>query len=140
MDGFQLTPTKTRNFSILCSKFIGLSLFSLILLSFTGGTIEKSTDYKFDKKISRQVLENYLDRSMTIQSMLIGRGNFDDNLRMIKNTGAKFIGRAVCQWGDEAEMMKNLEQEKELISKVHQVDPDIILQACIFEIVTQQVN
>jgi hypothetical protein len=101
---------------------------------------EKSVNYKFNKKISREVLENYLDRSMTIQSLLTGRGNFDDNLRMIKNTGAKFIGRAVCQWGGEAGIMKNLEQEKDLIPKVHQVDPDVILQACVFEIVTDQVN
>jgi hypothetical protein len=99
-----------------------------------------SNGYQFDKKISREVLENYLDRSMTIQSLLIGRGNFDDNLRMIRNTGAKFIGRAVCQWGGESDLMKNLEQEKALIPQVHQVDPDVILQACIFEIVTDQVN
>jgi hypothetical protein len=99
-----------------------------------------SDAYKFDKKISRKVLENYLDRSMTIQSLLTGRGNFDDNLRMIKNTGAKFIGRAVCQWGDEAGMLQNMELEKQLIPVVHKMDPDIILQACIFEIVTGQVS
>jgi hypothetical protein len=97
-------------------------------------------NYKFSKKISREVLENYLERSITIQSLLIGRGNFDDNLRMIGNIGAKFIGRAVCQWGEEDVLLKNLETEKGLISKVHQVDPDIILQACIFEIVTEKVN
>jgi hypothetical protein len=99
-----------------------------------------TVNYKFNKKISREVLENYLDRSITIQSLLIGRGNFDDNLRMIKNIGAKFIGRAVCQWGGEAALLKNLEQEKQLIAKVHQVDPEIILQACVFEIITDQVN
>jgi len=96
--------------------------------------------YKFDKKISRVVLENYLDRSVTMQSLLVGKGNFDDNLRMIKNIGAKFIGRAVCQWGEEADIPKNLQQEKELAARVHASDPDIILQACIFEIVTPQVD
>ena len=140
MDGYQLTLTKTRNFTILCSKFIVLSMLLMILLSFSAGDMGKSTDFKFDKKISRQVLENYLDRSMTIQSLLIGRGNFDDNLRMIKNTDARFIGRAVCQWGDESQMIKNLAKEKELIIKVHKVEPSIVLQSCIFEIVTDQVN
>lgn len=97
-------------------------------------------DYKFKNKISREVLENYLNRSITIQSLLTGRGNFDDNLRMIRNIGAKFIGRAVCQWAGEATLLKNLELERELIPKVHAIDPEIILQACVFEIVTDQVN
>jgi hypothetical protein len=100
----------------------------------------KKKDYKFNATISRNVLENYLDRSITMQSLLVGKGNFDDNLRMIKNIGAKFIGRSVCQWGEEADIPKNLQQEKELAAKVHESDPDIILQACIFEIVTNQVD
>src|ERR1700676_1831792 len=74
----------------------------------------KAPDYKFNKKISREVLENYLDRSITMQRMLTGEGNFGDNLRMIRNIGAKFIGRAVCQWGGEADLLKNFALEKEL--------------------------
>lgn len=101
---------------------------------------KKTPDYKFDGAISRKVLENYLSRAITIQSLLVGKGNFDDNLRMIKNIGAKYIGRAVCQWGEEAAIPKNLEQEKTLAQKIHDVDPDIILQACIFEIVTPGVE
>jgi hypothetical protein len=97
-------------------------------------------DYQFDQKISRKVLENYLDRSITMQSLLVGKGNFDDNLRMIKNIGAKFIGRAVCQWGQEDEIPQNLIKEKELATKIHAADADIILQACIFEIVTPKVE
>jgi len=142
-----LIKQKATRFSLINipdSKLIILFVLAVILLVFPGSlygkSISESTDYKFDKKITRQVLENYLDRSMTIQSLLIGRGNFDDNLRMINNTGAKFIGRAVCQWGGEAEIIKNLANEKILTAKVHQIDPDIILQACIFEIVTEQVN
>ncbi|TWI94558.1 hypothetical protein JN11_04668 [Mucilaginibacter frigoritolerans] len=100
----------------------------------------KNRDYQFDSTISRNVLENYLERSITMQSLLVGKGNFDDNLRMIKNIGAKFIGRSVCQWGGESEIPKNLQQEKELAAEVHETDPDIILQACIFEIVTNQVD
>ncbi|NOW93508.1 hypothetical protein [Mucilaginibacter sp. SG564] len=97
-------------------------------------------DYQFDKKISRKVLENYLDRSITMQSLLVGQGSFDDNLRMIKNIGAKFIGRAVCQWGQEDEITQNLIKEKELAARVHTADADIVLQACIFEIVTPKVE
>jgi len=102
----------------------------------------KKVDYKFKNKISREVLENYLNRSISLQNLLCGResANFDDNLRMIKNMGVKLIGRAVCQWGRENEIAKNLVMEKELADKIHAVDPDIILQACIFEIVTPAVN
>lgn len=103
-------------------------------------TLKKQPDYKFKKYISRDVLERYLDRSITIQSLLIGRGNFEDNLRMIKNIRPKFIGRAVCQWARESELIKNLEIERKNIPKVHAIDPDIILQACIFEIVSPSVN
>ena len=128
-------------------SFLGRLCFGMLLFAFcfapealSAKQNGKTLDYKFSKTISREVLENYLDRSMTIQSLLVGRGNFDDNLRMIKNTGAKFIGRAVCQWAGEDQMLENFETEKQLIPKVHQVDPDIILQACIFEIITEKVN
>ena len=104
--------------------------------------IAKKRDYKFKNKISREVLENYLDRSISMQNLLCGiqSENFDDNLKMIKNIGAKLIGRAVCQWGGEAGIPKNLILEKERAEKVHAIDPDVVLQACIFEIVTRSVN
>src|ERR1700744_3025312 len=134
------------------AKFFALVLAGLCLAAFAGAgslphktktTIaarSKEKDYKFDATISRNVLENYLDCSITMQSLLVGKGDFEDNLRMIKNIRAKFIGRSVCQWGEESEIPKNLQQEKELAAKVHKSDPDIILQACIFEIVTNQVD
>jgi hypothetical protein len=97
-------------------------------------------NYTFKNKISREVLENYLDRSITMQRMLTGEGNFEDNLRMIGNMKAKLVGRAVCQWGEEARLMENFAKEKELAARVHAQDPEIILQACIFEIVTPQID
>lgn len=122
-----------------------LQLFFFLLAIFTAvnctlAQFATKADYAFDGKISRPVLAHYLDKAMTIQSLLIGKGDFDDNLRMIKYTGAKFIGRAVCQWGKEADITRNLQMEKRLAEKVHAVDPHIILQACIFEIVTPEVE
>jgi hypothetical protein len=96
--------------------------------------------YRFDKTISREVLENYLSRSISVEGILNGRGDLDDNVRMLKNTGAKFIGRALCLWGGEANLLKNLERAKEQLPKLHQADPDMVVQACIFEIVTTQVE
>src|SRR6266705_1073558 len=67
-------------------------------------------DYRFDGKISREVLENYLSRSVSFTELLHddlsqarNRRGVDprDNIRFIQNTGAKFIGRAVMCWGRE---------------------------------------
>jgi hypothetical protein len=102
---------------------------------------EESSPYGFEGKISREVLENYLDRSVTLQSLLVERGaSFEDNLRMIENAGIKFVGRAVCQWAEEDKMLANFELERELIPRVHAVDPEVVLQACIFEIVSPAVD
>ncbi len=120
------------------SAILVLSLF--FNLGYAGVLPNKDRDYKFSQTISRPVLENYLDRSITMQNLLTNQNDFDDNLRMIKNIGAKFIGRAVCQWGGEAHLMQNFELEKQLALKVHKADPDIILQACIFENVTDEIN
>jgi pimeloyl-ACP methyl ester carboxylesterase len=60
------------------------------------GTNPRPRAYIFDRTISRKVLENYLSRAITMQNLLTGQGNFDDNLRMLKSIGAKYIGRSVC--------------------------------------------
>jgi hypothetical protein len=99
-----------------------------------------SANYRFDKTISREVLENYLSRAISMEGLLNGRGDLDDNIRMLKNIGAKFIGRSLCLWGNEANLLSNLERAKQQLPKVREADPEMILQACIFEIVTTQVE
>jgi hypothetical protein len=96
--------------------------------------------YQFDGKISRPVLEAYLSRAITMEGLLNGRGNLDDNIRMLKAIGAKFVGRSLCLWGGEASILQNLARAKEQAPRVHAADPAMILQACIFEIVTTQVE
>jgi len=96
--------------------------------------------YQFKGPVSRQVLENYLSRAISMEGLLNGRGDFDDNLRMLRETGAKFIGRALCLWGGEGRLLENFERAKPLIPRVHAADPDMMLQACIFEIVTTEVD
>jgi hypothetical protein len=101
---------------------------------------EKPRDERFDGTISQAVLENYLSRAITMEGLLSGRGDLDDNIRMLKETGAKFIGRALCLWGGEADLLRNLELAKDRIPIVHGTGPEMVLQACIFEIVTTQVE
>ena len=59
---------------------------------------------------------------------------------MLKSTGAKFIGRSLCLWGNEGNLLRNLERAKQQAPQVHEADPEMILQGCIFEIVTTQVD
>jgi len=96
--------------------------------------------YQFDRTISREVLESYLSRAITMEGLLNGRGDLEDNIRMLKSIGAKFIGRSLCLWGGEANLLRNLERASQQLPKVHAADPEMILQACIFEIVTTQVD
>lgn len=104
------------------------------------GEAGRARDYRFDGKISREVLENYLSRSITMEGLLNGRGDLEDNIRMLKSTGAKFIGRSLCLWGGEGNLLSNLERARQQAPKVHAADPEMVLQACIFEIVTTQVE
>ncbi len=116
-------------------------LFSEIRLDAAGEpSVSDTPNYQFDKTISREVLENYLSRSITMEGLLNGRGDLEDNIRMLKRTGAKFIGRSLCLWGGEANLLRNLERAKQQLPQVLAADPDMILQACIFEIVTRQVD
>src|SRR5258708_4749537 len=101
-------------------------------------------DYRFDSSMSEEVLRSYLSRSMTTMYLLTSHGDFEDNLRMLTNCGVKFAGRAVYQWGREEggapAIPKKLEQAKAKSAKIHGADPELILQACIFEIVSRDVN
>jgi len=88
----------------------------------------------------REVLENYLSRAISMEGLLNGRGDLDDNIRMLKSIGAKFVGRSLCLWGGEVNLLRNLERARQQLPKVHKADPGMILQGCVFEIVTAQVD
>lgn len=77
--------------------------------------------YHFDQTISREVLENYLSRAITMEGLLNGRGDLEDNIRMLKSIGAKFIGRSLCLWGGEANLLRNLERAKQQLPRVHAI-------------------
>ncbi len=126
----------------------------LILVSFFFGSADaagEKIDYEFDGEgISRQVLENYLERAITMAFYLIpkkpeGRRVYpfhDDDVRFLKNIGAKFIGRAIYRWGGESRL--NSEEfwstAKSLMEAVHAFDPEVIFQDCLFEIITEDVD
>jgi hypothetical protein len=96
--------------------------------------------YKFDGKISRTVLENYLSRAITIADLLRGQGNLQDNIRMINHIGAKFIGRSLCLWNAENNFLNDVELARKNAPKVLAAVPDIVLEACVFETVSPKIN
>ena len=85
----------------------------LVVGAETAEVLAKKPDYRFDGNITREVLENYLDRSVTMAFFLVtgvperGRGRYpyrEDDIRLIRNIGAKFIGRAIYRWGGESRL------------------------------------
>jgi hypothetical protein len=103
-------------------------------------TRSNSVGFEFDGKISRPVLENYLARSICMEGMLNGRGDLEDNIRMLKYTGAKYIGRALCLWNAENDWTNNITRARAAVPKVRAADPEIVLEACVFETVSPRVD
>lgn len=124
---------------------LAVSGFSIAAGCHGAGAAER--DYNFQGRISREVLENYLSRATTFCELLNSEktegelgGNVEDNIRCIRNMGAKFIGRSIYMWGRESRFPGLLQRGKAVVERVHAVDPDIVLQACAFEIVTKDVE
>lgn len=114
----------------------------LVLMSSKAAADSKivTGDYQFDGAISRPVLEHYLARSITMEGLLNGRGDLPDNIRMLKGLGAKYVGRAMCLWNAENDFSNNVQRARLAVPRVLAADPDIILEACVFETVTPNIN
>lgn len=112
-------------------------------------TETKDSMFYFDGSISREVLENYLDRSVTAGYFLVSgtpeQYEFpyrEDDIRMLQNIGAKFIGRAMYRWSEESKLGDPafLDYAKKLVDRMHAYDPEIVFQGCLFEHVSADVN
>lgn len=128
-------------------------LLSVILLSACKKEKENAVvirkidrSYQFSNGIiQRNVLESYLSRAITHAEFLATDGGYadkTDDTRMLKNIGAKFIGRAIYSWGAEQRFNNpnffHIAATK--ITEMKASDPDLVFQAAIFEIITQEVN
>ncbi|MFV0331623.1 MAG: hypothetical protein ACK5KL_17680 [Dysgonomonas sp.] len=130
--------------NILLSASILLSIF----LSCTNKT--EKTYYLDGEGISKEALSNYLDRSITMVYFLMpdkpeGRRTYpyhEDDIRMVKDLKAKFIGRSIYRWGGESLLNSEAfwKKAKTLINEMHSFDSEMIFQACIFEVITQDVD
>ena len=91
-------------------------------------------NYYFDTQISKDVLENYLSRAVSA-AFFIHTQTLEDDLRALKNMGVKFVGRASGIWEPDVDDIEHFEKSRYLAERVHEIDPEIILQACVFEAV-----
>lgn len=96
-------------------------------------------NFTFSRTISREVLENYLSRAVTAQD-IFKSDTLDDDIRMLTNIGAKFIGRAAGLWRPEDDDDAHFARTAQAVEKIHAADPEIIVQAGIFEAVYEGVE
>ena len=96
-------------------------------------------NFTFDGNISREVLENYLSRSVTAAGLFESE-TLEDDLRAIKEMGAKFLGRASGIWYMVMDDEEHFRLSRELAEKVHEADSRMILQSCVFEWIAQKIE
>lgn len=97
-------------------------------------------DYNFEGYISEKVLRNYLSRSMVLSFFDSGseygippEKMAEEAIRLITRSGAKYIARAACAWIPSGKEISRWEDMKKSAEALHAIDPEVILEACIFE-------
>lgn len=125
-------------------RFYMIAWLAFMLMAFAVNAQEKS--YHFDGEgIRREVLENYLDRSMTLSNVLVpreGEAQLRDDIRMMKNIGVKFVGRAIMVWEQERVLTDPAfwSNAKAITEEMHAYDADVVFQGCLFEAISEDVN
>ncbi|MDR1783441.1 MAG: hypothetical protein LBR13_04195 [Dysgonamonadaceae bacterium] len=136
-------------FLIIIPVLLSTLVFSALKAENTKDKFDKKSKYYFDGSISRETLENYLERAVTAGYFLCPGTpegySFpyrEDDIRMLKNIGAKFIGRAIYRWSEESKLgdPEFLDYAKKLIERMHEYDSEIIFQGCLFEHVSADAN
>ncbi len=124
-------------------KLIVGAAMMLFVCSSCAKSVEK--DYSFEGSISKEVLMNYLSRAVTFNGLSMS-DSYEDDLRIIRELKPKYVGRVSYVWNnytdfpgrvggavtDPNEIFANA---KKAVDDLHQIDSQIIAQACLFEIV-----
>lgn len=133
---------------------VPLSLFSIAAVIFSGGNAIADTstggsatvsEYTFDGSMPRATLDRYLSRAVTHLGLCCDRAdepqsNFEEDVRMLLDIGTKYIGRAAYVWyaWDDSAFLDDVVRKR--AAYVHEKDPEILLQACVFETTHTNVN
>jgi len=118
---------------------------AVVLTCVTSSAVAGADGYAFDGSMSRPVLERYLSRAVTHAGLLASHADpttacLDDDVRMLTEIGAKFVGRAAFVWDMPKDDERHFARVAASAARVHGADAEIILQACVFEIVTAEVG
>ena len=111
-------------------------------VSAASSTIADSRSFTFSGSMSRNVLRSYCAHAVTLSGFcaegLSADDKFDEDLRMIRAVGAKFIGRAAYYSWSGVMSQKQVEEHyriaKERAAAAHKADSELLLQAGVFEI------
>ena len=129
----------------LSKKTIGIiTTMIMMLTAYMPSTqiIAAGKSFTFKGSMTKEVLRNYASRAVT--SWIVLENNtpdpiFEEDLRMHLRIGAKYIGRAASfSWGGnmtKVQVDDHFRQAKEIAKKIHAADPEMILQAGVFEII-----
>ena len=97
-------------------------------------------DFTFHDTVSKEVLCNYLSRAVTFACSPLSLTQTPYAYDFILDTGAKYICRAAHCWVPSAADYGTYSEQREFIEKVHQSDPEVVFEACLFENVTKAVE
>ncbi|MCR5484959.1 MAG: hypothetical protein K6F09_05140, partial [Clostridiales bacterium] len=86
----------------------------------------------FDGSMPRKVLEYYLSHAASAQ-WICESDSLDDDIRVMLKMGIKFLGRAAGIWKATTPDSEHFALVRRSAERIHAADPEIILQACIFE-------
>ena len=104
---------------------------------------EENMAFYFKDTVSQEVLCNYLSRAVTISlenSFVPTMTNSFHVRDFILNTGAKYICRFATCWSPSLADYDTHAGQKAFINSLHQKDPDVVFEACVFECISEQVN
>ena len=117
------------------------------VIKVTNGEKVTSTDFEFNGTISPTVLNNYLDRAVSYDAFGTADGQDSDsaiyNARdFVRKTGAKYLARGLGFWIPNGTDIygDNFTKYKNWVAEIHEVDPEVIIEACIFETCSPETN
>ena len=87
----------------------------------------------FYGSMPRKVLEYYLAHAASAQ-WITQSDTLEDDIRVILKTGIKFLGRAAGIWKGDGKEEAHFERVRAVAERIHAADPEVILQACLFEV------
>ena len=95
-------------------------------------------NFSFNQTVSEEVLRNYLSRSTVLSVFWDSQAKWDSYKRFILNAGAKYIARSGGSWLPSAAEEAKFSDFKGMMDAVHEIDPDVVFEFCIFEAISKK--